>query len=307
MNQDKLKNLKELLQLANKDYASVGDVAKIVVEVGKILKEHKESIDKSLLDSLKKMSSDLQGVIDAFKSEKSSLENKVKDSVSLSTEVKSAFNSLKDELESKLVDVESKIPRQTDLTPLQRRIEEVESKIPEIPEVVLDSPQEVRNKLESLKGNDRLDKSSIRGLEELEREIQVTKSNFASRLIGGLQGLFTYVDGAKKGILKSVDFVGGSGMTITHSKVNGQDTLTFVSSPGSGSSTSLSVTPSGTVDGSNTVFTIPVQASSLAVYADGARALPTSDYSFVVGVGITTITFVSGRQPFNSILVDYTV
>lgn len=85
-----------------------------------------------------------------------------------------------------------------------------------------------------------------------------------------------------------------------------------LTSGGPGSSISLSVTPSGDVDGVNTVFTIPAQVSSLAVYSDGARAFPTDDYSVVVGVGITTITFVSGRQPSDeskggSILVDYTV
>jgi hypothetical protein len=42
-----------------------------------------------------------------------------------------------------------------------------ELKLPEYKEVTLDSPEEIRNKLEVLQGDDRLDKSAIRGLDEI--------------------------------------------------------------------------------------------------------------------------------------------
>lgn len=61
-------------------------------------------------------------------------------------------------------------------------------------------------------------------------------------------------------------------------------------------------TPTGAVNGSNLVFTIP-ESSQVVVYADGVR---------VKGGGVTytfsggdTITFVSGLQPMSTLSVDY--
>jgi len=61
-------------------------------------------------------------------------------------------------------------------------------------------------------------------------------------------------------------------------------------------------TPTGTVNGSNVTFTLAVSASQAVVYADGLR---------VKGGGVdythsgSTITFVSGSQPYSAISVDY--
>jgi len=265
--EEKLKQLRELFEMTNKSYASVQDVAKIVVEVGKVLRENNQTNDKKIENLVFLLENKLQSTLNEVKNSKEDVEKKITESSTLSTSVKSLIDQLKTELNKKINDFEYKIPRQVDLTPLQRKIEEIESKIPEIPEVVLDSPQEVRNKLESLKGNDRLDKNSIRGIEELEKDIQNTKtsySNLASRVIGGLQGLFTYVDGAKKGILKSINFVSGNGMTITHSKVNGLDTLTF-ESDGAGAGTVESVTGLNTdnTDPTNPVVEISVDGVTI--------------------------------------------
>ena len=55
--------------------------------------------------------------------------------------------------------------------------------LPEIPEVKNDTPVEVRNKLEILKGEERLDKSSIRGLEDELKTISERVST-SSRTVG---------------------------------------------------------------------------------------------------------------------------
>lgn len=60
--------------------------------------------------------------------------------------------------------------------------------------------------------------------------------------------------------------------------------------------------PAEAVNGSNTVFTIPA-ASQVIVYADGLRVKGAGiDYTFSA---TTTITFISGRQPFSAISIDY--
>lgn len=65
------------------------------------------------------------------------------------------------------------------------------------------------------------------------------------------------------------------------------------------------ITPTGTVNGSNRVFTLPETpiVGSVQVYADGARMKPTVDYN-IVG---TTITFVVDSEPYSSVLTDYRV
>ena len=60
--------------------------------------------------------------------------------------------------------------------------------------------------------------------------------------------------------------------------------------------------PEEAVNGSNTVFTLPVPASQVVVYADGSR---------VKGGGVDythsgdTITFVAGHQPYSALSIDY--
>ena len=66
----------------------------------------------------------------------------------------------------------------------------------------------------------------------------------------------------------------------------------------------VETTVTGAVNGSNTVYTIPANASRVIVYADGLRVKGGAiDYSFTPGS--STITFASGRQPFSQISVDY--
>lgn len=62
--------------------------------------------------------------------------------------------------------------------------------------------------------------------------------------------------------------------------------------------------PSGTINGSNTVFTLaqtPVENEAVDVYLDGLKQIPTTDYS----ISGTTITFVSAPVAGQNLRVDY--
>lgn len=61
-------------------------------------------------------------------------------------------------------------------------------------------------------------------------------------------------------------------------------------------------TPTGTVNGTNRVFTLPEAASQVVVYADGIRIKPVN-YAFTADTD--EITFAEGYQPFSAISVDY--
>jgi hypothetical protein len=60
--------------------------------------------------------------------------------------------------------------------------------------------------------------------------------------------------------------------------------------------------PTGTVNGVNRTFTLPVNASQIVVYADGLR-VPSSSYDFTADTD--TFTFNDGAQPYSTIAVDY--
>lgn len=64
----------------------------------------------------------------------------------------------------------------------------------------------------------------------------------------------------------------------------------------------FNITPTGTVNGINTTFTLPEAASQVIVYADGAR-LAASNVSFTAGT--TSFTILNNLQPFSTIAVDY--
>jgi len=91
--------------------------------------------------------------------------------------------------------------------------------IPTIDQIVEKLPEQgeaVRDSLEMLTGEDRLDASAIQGLPELKNEVK----------LGGYGGLNLYVNNAKKGATKTINFVGTD---VSFSKVNGRETLTFTS------------------------------------------------------------------------------
>jgi hypothetical protein len=64
----------------------------------------------------------------------------------------------------------------------------------------------------------------------------------------------------------------------------------------------FNATPTGAVDGSNRVFTLPVNASQVVVYADGVR-ISSANYAFTADTD--EITFNAGQQPTSTISVDY--
>lgn len=105
-----------------------------------------------------------------------------------------------------------------------------------------------------------------------------------------------------------VDYTYDGSVTITYNvappkNLNGPDTHYIYSGGGTTSSWVMDATPSGLVNGSNLVFTLPVNASQVVFYADGER---------VKGAGITymfdglkTITFTAGNAPGSTTSVDY--
>lgn len=159
-----------------------------------------------------------------------------------------------------------------------------ELNLPEQKEVILDGAEQIRDKLETLTEDERLDATAIKGLEEkMSKHLPVQRTGLFG---GNARGFQLYVGSTKKGLAQYINLVAGSNMTITDSVVNGLHTITFVSTGGSGFT---KLTATETPNGTTKVFTFSAasaQPSFLVV--DGAwmqavTALGTVNWTWVGG------------------------
>lgn len=142
---------------------------------------------------------------------------------------------------------------------------------------VIDTSEDIRNKLELLQGDERLDAKAIKGLPEIEKKVaSLGPAN-------GPSGLKVYVGGTKRGQLREVNLAAGTGITLAYSLVNGLPTITFT---GSGGFTKLS--PTGTVNGSNKTFVF-TSAPTLIIVDQGRAMQQTSSDGTVNWTGTTTV------------------
>lgn len=293
----KLEKLLKLIELTDNDYVSAEEIASILETLVSYIKSAGEENESKIETLATEISNRLEEIVLTGKENNLKSEQLVNEAKQATlSEIKILTRQLNDEIKR----VQNLIPRLPDLSFLERRINEVERKIPVVPKVEEITPEQVRDKLESLTNDERLDVSAIKGIEDLIKQFANTLG--IGKVFAAGVNLFSHLNDTPG------SYAGQAGKVLAvNSAENGVEFIDNTGGGGGGSNISLSVIPSGTVNGVTLVFTIPAEASQLAVYADGARAIPTDDYSFVAGAGITTITFVSGRQPFSSILVDYTV
>jgi hypothetical protein len=163
-------------------------------------------------------------------------------------------------------------------------IEKIEKNLPKLGEPIRDA-------LELLAGDQRLDKSAIRGLDEL-----LEKHNGQNiPYVGGIRYLSQLVD-----ILIGSDLADGHAIVWDatnkrwkNGEVSGTSTINFADSE----------TPTGDVDGTNTDFVLAhtPEPGSLKVYLNGMRMSLTEDYTLPPA----TITFLTAPDSGSIITCDY--
>ena len=138
--------------------------------------------------------------------------------------------------------------------------EEVAALITElIPEQKELTPEATRDKLETLKDDERLDKTAIKGIEELEKKIDEKPVGGGGRVGWGAHPLTIQSSGTV--IDKVTRFLNFTGATVTRS-------LTGVVTVGISGSGFTELTATGTINGVNTAFTFTEQPDYIV--ADGA-------------------------------------
>jgi len=159
----------------------------------------------------------------------------------------------------------------------EKIVQDVLARIPQQEEVELDGPDEIRNKLELLQGDERLDKSAIRGLDEW-----IAKNTETRKSIPGWGAHPLKIESNGTVIDKVARIINFTGATVTRS-ADGIVTVAFSGGGGYQAPTS------GIVDGSNTIFVFATAPSVIIV--DGGRAMrKVSSDDSINWTGTTSIT-----------------
>lgn len=167
-----LERLLKAIEAANIDTVSPSELVElfetVVAVIKEILENSKEEVDEKLEIHKDKLDDDFitktSGLVDKIKGFETKLNDvKVKLSDKIDEKVSGVLNELKKQVVEikNLVDENSVKNIRVELDNLSKKVEENEP----------DTPTETRDKLESLKGNERLDASAIKGLDERVRGI----------------------------------------------------------------------------------------------------------------------------------------
>lgn len=210
------------------------------------LKQFRDSVDLDMSSNMKDCSSMCSDVKIALKTTEKQLTALISDSSKKTyNEAYKALNNAIYGLERQIKDIP-----QFDSSILEEKwsvvIKDLQDKIDSFKQL---TAQEIKNSLETLTGDERLDKSAIKGIEEIEKNIK----NIELRPSGavGARGIQLFVDGAKKGQVNSVNLIAGSGISLTFAHAFGRNDITISATGGSFSI----LTATGTVDDSNVDFT----------------------------------------------------
>lgn len=154
-----IEKLHEAMELLNRGNASYDDVTKLFELTLKAVEAVKTQLDHKIASNHGEVSDKTRMIRDDIKN----LENSIR---ALSNEITSTSNNLKGEADKTVLEmykeikrIETLIPTLPNLEPINTRIVEVQKMIPSIPKEV--SAIQVRNKLETLKGEERLDSSAV--------------------------------------------------------------------------------------------------------------------------------------------------
>jgi len=128
-------------------------------------------------------------------------------------------------------------------------------------ETLPETPEQARDKLETLKEEKRLDKSAVKGIEDIEERINKIEIRPLGKTAGA-KGIGLYVNGIKKlATAQTINLIGGTGVTLVYSNAYGRNDITISAS---GSALSL-LTVTGTIDDNNVAFTTVSTAQVVVV------------------------------------------
>jgi hypothetical protein len=227
-----LEKLKKLLEVAAEDVATPADLIKLTEAFVDVIARERDRLQRAITDAKGEVSAKLATDVAALSRREQSLRSLVETvRTSLLTDLAREAKQLQETIKR----VERKIPSRTDLSGIESQIKAIQEALVTVPTEITANPQSVRDALELLSEDDRLDIGAIRGLENYAELVELMKTVHPSNFNIGK-------------VIRSLR--AGSGVTID---VTDPNNPTISSNGGAGSTYE---TPSGTIDGVNVTFTV---------------------------------------------------
>lgn len=199
---DKAQKLQKVLEEINKDFASQEEVASAFVQLIKVFKETKSNLESQLKNSTLENTKLIQRTLTVVNSAIKNLEKEV---VRVEKTLRRDSEQYTDKQIAKVIRAIDQIELpEVDLSPLEKDIKELKEK-----ESEEDTPEDIVDKLESLEGDDRLDWTAIKGLEDLVKTM--TKKLQGSNMVPSPQHWARHEAFTMDGIATSVTLTNGVG------------------------------------------------------------------------------------------------
>ena len=172
--EQKLAKLKALLETANADFATPEEIAQVAKSILDIFKEYRTEIAQRMAQQSDISSTALRDGITKLTTASARLEALIQGvSATADKRVTSLGHTVATQLSREIKRVEAKIPQRTDLSAITAEIENIRASLPDFATLLTKEPEAIRDSLELLHGDERLDKSAIKGLDELLAEIKI--------------------------------------------------------------------------------------------------------------------------------------
>ena len=286
-NEELMKRMKKLTDVTKG--ATLDDLQELIKVFLDVIKELKNHIEKNMSGNKDEMKSHMKEMYSEMERMNTMCMNMMEE---MKKEGKKEMEMMSQKMMEEMNNLESMIPEMPempDIDALENKITKridniVIPKLEDIDKILPKFGESIRDGLELLEGDSRIDKSAIKGLDELENKLKTT--NFGSG--GGMSGINLYVGGTKVGAVKGINMAAGTGATVSHSTVNGLDTFTFNST----ATTAGYQAPTGTVDGGsnptpNKTFTFTVAPN--VIVSDGVTLRETQSDGNSNWTGTTTV------------------
>jgi len=160
MNNPNLDRLEKIIGLVDQSYVKPEEFVTFLEVFKNVIQELKQQLESQLTDVESKANTSIKEVSYTLNELELKVKGLINDSQSTSL---SQIKELSQRLTSEMSRIEATIPTMSDLSVYEAELEQIRASIPEIKDFVL-VPKEVRDSLEILRGDERLDASAIKGL-----------------------------------------------------------------------------------------------------------------------------------------------
>lgn len=248
-------------------------------------------------------------IVEAVNKLKESLVKEVQDTVGYTKNTSKSLETALKSLETRLIGLISKSTKESqdkaykELNNAVYNLEKTLSELPHFDPVKLEEKwgvvvsdmdkamkemcgrEHIKKELESYRGDARLDKSAIKGIDKLEEKVnEIELRPFVGK--GGTSvGIQLFVDGVRKGRVSTVNLIAGTGISLSHNAVGQRNDITITASS-AGAFTVLTAT--GTVNGNNASFTFASKPT--LVISDGASYIENVGWTWTAGTLTVTMT-----------------